>query len=100
MSVPESYSAIETNNTSFLFYVKRDGTITSLEQPSGKTGLYKQKDILMGGSPVKARVPRLSVVAYTDKNKKRQASFITSPVWALPAPNFYPPTSFQSWSTN
>lgn len=80
MSVPESFSAIETGNTSFLFYVKRDGTITSLEQPSSEDELYKQQDILMGGNPVKTRVPRISVVAYTDQYKKRQASFNTYPV--------------------
>lgn len=71
MSVPQSYSAVESNGNSVLFYAKRDGTVASLVQ-KGSGQQYDAQDVVTGGKTVTTDVPYISAVAYTDKWNKKQ----------------------------
>lgn len=75
MSIPTDFSAVESNDYSYLFYARSNGTIAYLKSSTTQEGNdteYKASSVIASGNVISTSAPRISAVAYKDNQGQRQ----------------------------
>jgi hypothetical protein len=77
-SLPTDFSAIESNNFSYLFYIRNGGTISFLRSDTTHEGaktVYTSSSIKLSANLVNTSSSRISAVSY-NLNGKREVSLV------------------------
>jgi len=75
MSTPTDFSAIESDDYSYLFYARSNGMIAMLKSNTvqeGNNTKYTATNVIMAGNTVSTSSPRISAVSYKDSSGNRQ----------------------------
>ncbi|KAI1183399.1 hypothetical protein F5B17DRAFT_448587 [Nemania serpens] len=73
MSLPTDFSAVESNDYSYLFYCRNGSTISFLkssEKREGNKVTYASTSVRLGAELITTGSPRISAVTYDSKDKK------------------------------